>query len=242
MLQEERFFLVRIDLAAPAVHNSSPESIVAHGWWKLSDMINSEETIYPKDLASRLTEHSFIGPSGMESRLSFQSDRTSDEHAQSFRLVRCAPDGNPVTPLAPLHDELVANCQVSAELYRRIGYLDPWVSYVAVSGDVAVGGGAFVGSPKDGRVEIAYFTLPEYQSRGYGGRIAAGLAAIARTTDPSVSLNAFTLMKRTRRSAYFEGLVSPWSVPPRIPTRGRSGSGGPEVKAVQLFSTASQSE
>lgn len=57
VLQEERFFLVRVDLAAPWVHNSSAESIDAHRWWKLSDVTHSEETIYPEDLASRVATH-----------------------------------------------------------------------------------------------------------------------------------------------------------------------------------------
>lgn len=114
---------------------------------------------------------------------------------QSIILVRCAPDGTPVTPLGSLPDELVANCQASAELYRRVGYVDPWVSYVAIRGDIPVGGGAFVGPPKDGLVEIAYFTLQEHQSRGYGGEVAAALVAIARAKDSSVGLKAFTLME-----------------------------------------------
>lgn len=114
----------------------------------------------------------------------------------TIRLIRCDPDGNPIAPLAKLSADLLANCQASAALYRRLGYVEPWVSYVAVSGDLPVGGAAFVGPPSDGCVEIAYYTLPEYQNRGYAGLAAAGLLAIARTHDPSVRIKAYTLMER----------------------------------------------
>lgn len=110
-------------------------------------------------------------------------------------LIRCAPDGKPVTPVAVLPEELAANCAAGADLYRRIGYIEPWVGYIAVASEAAVGGGAFVGPPKDGCVEIAYFTLPDCQGQGYAGQTAAGLMAIARAHDPSVKFKAFTLME-----------------------------------------------
>ena len=112
-----------------------------------------------------------------------------------IELIRCAPDGTPIAPVAAMPEELVANCQLGADLYRRIGYVEPWVGYIAVADDTAVGGGAFVGPPKDGCVEIAYFTLPQSQGRGIAGQIAAELIAIARATDPSMKLKAFTLME-----------------------------------------------
>lgn len=110
-------------------------------------------------------------------------------------LIRCAQDGKPVTPVAVLPEELAANCAATADLYRRIGYIEPWVGYISVMGDVPVGGGAFVGPPKDGFVEIAYFTLPAFQRQGYAGQTAAGLVAIARAHDPAVGVKAFTLME-----------------------------------------------
>jgi RimJ/RimL family protein N-acetyltransferase len=110
-------------------------------------------------------------------------------------LIRCAPDGKPVAPAAALPEELAANCLATADLYRRVGYVEPWVGYISVAGDVPVGGGAFVGPPKDSCVEIAYFTLPASQGQGYAGQTAAGLVAIARAHDPAVKLKAFTLME-----------------------------------------------
>lgn len=110
-------------------------------------------------------------------------------------LIRCDPDGKPITPVGTLPEDIVTNCQLSADLYRRIGYVDPWGSYIAVVDDAAVGGGAFVGPPKEGSVEIAYFTLPPHEGKGFAGQVAAGLVAIARAQDPAIKLKAFTLME-----------------------------------------------
>ncbi len=111
----------------------------------------------------------------------------------TFSLVPCDPDGRPVTPVGQLPDELVQNCKATADLYRRIGYQEPWVGYVAADGDQGVGGGAFVGAPQDDCVEIAYFTLKEWEGRGYATRTVAALMAIAQRTEPHITIKAFTL-------------------------------------------------
>ena len=66
-------------------------------------------------------------------------------------------------------------------------------SYVAVDHGRAVGGGAFVGPPRENRVEIAYFTLTELQGFGYATRTATELVAIARNANPGILICAFTL-------------------------------------------------
>jgi RimJ/RimL family protein N-acetyltransferase len=81
----------------------------------------------------------------------------------------------------------------NADLYRRVGFVPPWVSYVAVDDGCAVGGGAFVGPPRDNSVEIAYFTLKEFEGRRYATRTATELVAIARNANPGIVIRAFTL-------------------------------------------------
>lgn len=95
-------------------------------------------------------------------------------------LIRCDQNGTPVQSVPDMTEELAANCQATADLYRRVGYREPWVGYVAVVNNRGVGGGAFVGPPEEGYVEIAYFTLKEEQGRRYASQTAAGLVAIAR--------------------------------------------------------------
>jgi [ribosomal protein S5]-alanine N-acetyltransferase len=110
-----------------------------------------------------------------------------------FRLLQCDRDGRPTGELDPMPEALVQACQQSAELYRRIGYQPPWVSYVAADGNAGVGGGAFVGAPRDGIVEIAYFTLAEFMGRGYATLTARCLVSLARRAMPQIVLKAFTL-------------------------------------------------
>lgn len=81
-----------------------------------------------------------------------------------FALIRCDAEGRLVTPIATVPEALAATYSANADLYRRVGFVEPWVSYVAVEGDHAVGGGAFVGPPRDNRVEIAYFTLQNWNT------------------------------------------------------------------------------
>jgi len=63
----------------------------------------------------------------------------------AFSLVRCSADGTPVEAIAVCPREIVASYGATADLYRRVRYVEPWVGYVAV-------------------VEIAYFTLQEHNA------------------------------------------------------------------------------
>ena len=111
----------------------------------------------------------------------------------SLRVIRCSAEGVPVEPVGTLPAELAENCAGTAELYKKIAYVEPWVGYIGVADGVPVCGGAFVGAPRNGRVEIAYYTLDEHQGKGYASAMAAELVRIARATDPSVTPIAFTL-------------------------------------------------
>lgn len=122
----------------------------------------------------------------------------------SFRLIKCAADGSPVELVSSLPEQITANCAATAELFRRIGYCDPWVGYVAADAGIAVGGGAFVGAPRDNHVEIAYYTLKEWERRGYAKRTAAGLVAIATAVKPGIVVRAFTLPEHNASTAVLQ--------------------------------------
>src|SRR5665213_3003643 len=110
-----------------------------------------------------------------------------------FALVCCGEDGRPLLPIPEVPDAIAATYQANADLYRRVGFIPPWVSYLAVDRDRAVGGGAFVGAPRHNRVEIAYFTCKELEGLGYATRTATELVVIARKALPGIILSAFTL-------------------------------------------------
>lgn len=114
----------------------------------------------------------------------------------TFSLIRCDDRGATIATIASMPEALTANCLATAELYRRVGYRPPWVGYIAMVDGRGVGGGAFVGPPQAGVVEIAYYTLPHEEGRGFASNTAASLVEIARAHDPGVELRAFTLMER----------------------------------------------
>ena len=111
----------------------------------------------------------------------------------AFSLVPCGADGSPLTPILDVPEAVVATYAANADLHRRVGFIPPWVSYVAVNDGRAVGGGAFVGPPRENRVEIAYFTVAELEGHGYATRTAIELVAIARSANPEITITAFTL-------------------------------------------------
>jgi [ribosomal protein S5]-alanine N-acetyltransferase len=111
----------------------------------------------------------------------------------TVRLVQCDVHGAPVEYLGPLPDLLQENCNGTAALFAAIGFTPPWVGYITVDGDQPVGGCAFVGAPKDGAVEIAYYTLEACEGRGLATQAVMRLIEIAQRTDPAVRLTAKTL-------------------------------------------------
>lgn len=138
---------------------------------------------------------------GARPRADGSADFIDQALPMKFSLVPCGPDGTPMEAVAPMPDELLANCAATADLYRRIGFVPPWVGYVAVDDGKGVGGGAFVGTPRGNCVEIAYFTLKEHEGRGYATRTVAGLIDIARRHEPKIGLKAFTLRERNASTA-----------------------------------------
>jgi ribosomal-protein-alanine N-acetyltransferase len=67
------------------------------------------------------------------------------------------------------------------ELYRRTRAEDPWLAYLARETGTCriVGVCAFKGPPVDGAVEIAYYTFPDSEGRGFGRAMAGALIEIA---------------------------------------------------------------
>jgi ribosomal-protein-alanine N-acetyltransferase len=124
----------------------------------------------------------------------------------AFSLVPCGADGSPLTPISDVAEEIVATYAANADLYRRLRFIPPWVSYVAVDAGRAVGGGAFVGPPRDNRVEIAYFTRKELQGLGYAARTATALVEIARSANPSLVICAFTLRESSASTKILQRL------------------------------------
>lgn len=97
---------------------------------------------------------------------------------------------------------------MTAALYARVGFEEPWIGYLALAegATVAVGACGFKSPPRDGRVEIAYFTFPEREGRGVASAMAAELVAMARRRERSLVLAAQTLPERNASHRILEKL------------------------------------
>jgi [ribosomal protein S5]-alanine N-acetyltransferase len=78
------------------------------------------------------------------------------------------------------------------EYYEKIGYNLPWVGYFVIKENQIVGSCGFTGQPKDGKVEIAYWTFEEYQQQGVSNFACKELVLISQQTDPSIIITAKT--------------------------------------------------
>jgi ribosomal-protein-alanine N-acetyltransferase len=110
-----------------------------------------------------------------------------------FRLVPMQPDGSPAELIPALPDFTREAIAITVELYRRVGYVRPWVSYFEVLDDVCVGLCAFKSPPIDSTVEIAYWTFSDFEGRGVATQAARQLVALAHATDPNMQVIAQTL-------------------------------------------------
>jgi RimJ/RimL family protein N-acetyltransferase len=81
----------------------------------------------------------------------------------------------------------------TSELYSSAGYVPPWIGYLAFEDNQYVGTCAFKAPPQDNRVEIAYFTFPDYEGKGVATRMAQSLVKIAFEAIPELTIAAQTL-------------------------------------------------
>jgi [ribosomal protein S5]-alanine N-acetyltransferase len=108
-------------------------------------------------------------------------------------LIQINIDGTPHEDAGILSKQAADVCAQTVALYRSRGFTPPWVGYLAIQGLQLVGTCAFASAPKDGRVEIAYFTFPEFEGRGIATAMATKLIEIAQTSDDHPIVFAQTL-------------------------------------------------
>jgi len=125
---------------------------------------------------------------------------------RKFRLIPVDRDGKPRGYSGALPEVTAEVFRATAKLYDSVGFVEPWVGYLALAGDTPVGTCGFKSPPVDGRVEIAYFTFPEFEGRGFATAMAAELLAIAQRHRPSVVVAAQTLPERNASHRVLEKL------------------------------------
>lgn len=82
------------------------------------------------------------------------------------------------------------------DFYAGAGFHEPWIAYVSVCEDEIVGGGAFKSSPYEGQVEIAYYTLAEFENQGMATATAQALIDLAIQADEELKIVAQTLPEK----------------------------------------------
>ncbi len=110
----------------------------------------------------------------------------------SIELIVIEQDGSCHTQI-PLHPIAAGICAHTVENYAKAGYQIPWTGYLTFVNGVNVGTCAFKAPPFNGLVEIAYFTFPEFEGKGYGKQAAFRLIEIAHRAMPSILITAQTL-------------------------------------------------
>lgn len=129
--------------------------------------------------------------------------RASD--ATGIRLVAILAGGDTAEPVE-LPAQVSEILEATAALYRTTGFVPPWIGYVAMHEGKAVGTCAFKCAPVDGKVEIAYFTFPDFEHRGIATAMARRLVALARTESPGIVVTAQTLPVRNFSNRILENL------------------------------------
>jgi L-amino acid N-acyltransferase len=128
-----------------------------------------------------------------------------------------------------LDDQLRLVVQMTVRHFKAVGFAPPWIGYVAMQNSTPVGTCAFKSAPVDGRVEIAYGTMPGFEGRGIATAMARELVRVGRQEDESLTIFAQTLPEENASTSILkklgfrfvgtvdhpeDGLVWEWELPP----------------------------
>ena len=96
---------------------------------------------------------------------------------------------------AEIADTIAEVAEITLAFYERTNAEAPWISYLSKDNVNIVGLCSFVGAPKDGVIEIAYFTFPAYEGRGIATAMTGLLMIIAQREPTLRALIAHTLQE-----------------------------------------------
>lgn len=84
--------------------------------------------------------------------------------------------------------------QVYPAFYEKVGFDKPWIGYfVANEEGKIIAFGGFKGKPRNGKIEIAYGTVANFEKQGYGTMLCKELVDLALKEDSTVQITARTL-------------------------------------------------
>ncbi len=123
-----------------------------------------------------------------------------------LELVAITQNGELGKPMACASPWAATVVDATVELYQRVGYEPPWLGYLAFEDGACVGTCGFKSPPQNNRVEIAYFTFPEHESRGIATQMASELVRLALDQIPAVSVAAQTLPEESASTSILKKL------------------------------------
>ncbi len=121
-------------------------------------------------------------------------------------LIEIMKNGEPSDGFNPGTDIVSKVCKAYIDLYDRKGFSTPWTGYLARLEGQFVGSCGFKSKPVNNRVEIAYYTFPEYEGRGLATEMTAKLLEIANKAAPRVLITARTMPEGSASTAVLEKL------------------------------------
>jgi len=123
-----------------------------------------------------------------------------------MELIAITENGELAKPLSSTPPIAAAVIKATTPLYRIVGCQLPWIGYFALENGACVGTCGFKSPPQHNRVEIAYFTFPEYESRGVATRMASELIRLALDELPDVTVAAQTLPEENASTSILKKL------------------------------------
>lgn len=123
-----------------------------------------------------------------------------------MELIAITEQGALAKPVISLPQVAAEILEVTIQLYRGVGYEPPWIGYLAIEDGTCVGTCGFKSPPQSNRVEIAYFTFPEHESRGVATRMASELIRLTKHEMPEVTVTAQTLPEKNASTSILQKL------------------------------------
>ncbi len=121
-------------------------------------------------------------------------------------FVLIGKNGEAIEAVGPLNDTTRDVCRKTANLYQAASSYPPWMGYLVLENDTIVGTCAFRSPPRSGEVEIAYFTFPEFEGRGFATEMARHLIQIVKDTEPGTWIFAFILPEKNASNRILQKL------------------------------------
>lgn len=114
------------------------------------------------------------------------------DNKMKLRLVSITPEPKSILPY--LKDDFCIQVFKTYERYYPVvGFDPPWIGYFALRENKVVGVGGYKGPPKNGKVEIAYGTVPGNEGQGIATEICRRLTLLATEEAPDINITARTL-------------------------------------------------